>query len=605
MRTASPSRCVLAALAAGCFLIWAGRLPAQSNVEELWREASGAQQAGQYSRAAALYKKILELQPDLIEAEVNLGLMDQLTGDSHAAISSFDRALTRDKSLYAPNLMAGLDYLKLDSPGAALPYLQRAVASRPQSAEALAGLANACLQLHRFSEAEEQFRKAVKLNDGRNADAWYGLGATYLSIEKEAEGALSHASSPFRDVLLSNTYLEQGLHEKAIETLKLVAAAPGSVPCVHTLLGIAYLRDAQFGNAAAQFENDWDRESASGCLLAKLGIAAVLAEQSNIDGAVSALREAVEIDPGVIKSNVELFWSSFTKAGLESRVSAMLSQTGNSHSHGAQLPLANRYWTSGHYTSCSSALTPSISLTTRQLRLLSRCSYYIGSDELVLKSTEELLKLAPADPEALYWRAQSAERLGLEALTTAKKTNPDSASLYALSGDMLRGKGDLSEAAREYRTAIGLKPDFVAAHLGLARVLDSDHDPAGAEKELDYVLKVNSDDPEANYLMGELLLNRGDSDGALPLLQKALHLNSDELPYVHSDLSRIYDERGDTKRAISELESALPADNDGSYHYRLGRLYLKAGDRKAADRAMQESERLHQSGNSSGTSQKP
>jgi len=78
------------------------------------------------------------------------------------------------------------------------------------------------------------------------------------------------------------------------------------------------------------------------------------------------------------------------------------------------------------------------------------------------------------------------------------------------------------------------------------------------------------------------------------LLQKALHATGDELPYVHSDLSRIYEERGDTEHAISELKEALKADNDGSLHFRLGQLYLRAGDRTAAARAMQESQRMHE-----------
>ena len=97
-------------------------------------------------------------------------------------------------------------------------------------------------------------------------------------------------------------------------------------------------------------------------------------------------------------------------------------------------------------------------LNAQQLRLLSRCSYFIGRDELVLHATDQLLKLTPADPEALYWRSQSAERLGLSALTTATRLNPESVSLHTLLGDMLRSKGSLSDAAEEYRKAIDLKP---------------------------------------------------------------------------------------------------------------------------------------------------
>src|ERR1035437_3204441 len=138
-------RHTLSAALIGCSMIWAGTMPAQStegSIEQLWRDASAAQQAQQFSRAATLYKKILSLQPDLLEAEINLGLMRQLSGDLHAAISCFQHVLAKDQTLYAPNLLTGLDYLKLGHPGDALPYLKRATVAKPNSTEALVGLAN-------------------------------------------------------------------------------------------------------------------------------------------------------------------------------------------------------------------------------------------------------------------------------------------------------------------------------------------------------------------------------------------------------------------------------------------------------------------------------
>ena len=73
---------IVLALFAGALLCASSMLgqPAQPTVEELWRKASAAQQAQQYVRAASLYRQILAQQPDLTEAEVNLGLMLHLAG---------------------------------------------------------------------------------------------------------------------------------------------------------------------------------------------------------------------------------------------------------------------------------------------------------------------------------------------------------------------------------------------------------------------------------------------------------------------------------------------------------------------------------------------
>jgi tetratricopeptide (TPR) repeat protein len=227
-------------------------------------------------------------------------------------------------------------------------------------------------------------------------------------------------------------------------------------------------------------------------------------------------------------------------------------------------------------------------LDLQHLRLLCFCSFSTGQDEAVMAASKQI----PTDPEALYWRVQSAERLGLAAITRASELNPDSVSLHTLTGDLLQAKGDFPAAAGEYRKAIAIKPSFLAAHLGLARSLNSDHRTGEAEQEVRSVLDLSPNDAEGNYLMGEILVNRSELASALPFLQKALHAAPEELPYVHADLSSAYEDKGETTKAIAELKQALGVDMDGSLYYRLGRLYLKTGDRKSAQEALAMAERL-------------
>jgi tetratricopeptide (TPR) repeat protein len=198
-------------------------------------------------------------------------------------------------------------------------FLKKSVALQPQSAAALVGLANAYLQLHRYAEAEAGFKQASALNDGKNADAWYGLGATYLRIEKEAEAQLVH-TSPFRDVLLGESYLEQGQLQRGVAVLKSIAETSAAVPCIHSLVGFAYLRNAQDNEAAQQFALDWNETRQSGCLLAKLGLASVDAERSDGKAALQELQQAATIDPEFVRKNTYFFYASLEKAGLGDRV---------------------------------------------------------------------------------------------------------------------------------------------------------------------------------------------------------------------------------------------------------------------------------------------
>ena len=563
----------------------------QAPVEALWKEAAAAQQAQEFDRAASLYRKILAIQPDFTEAEVNLGLMLHLAGNMKEAIASFEHVLVRHPDLFAPNFLVGIDYLKLDDPVRAIPYLEKATKEKPDQVEPLVGLANADLQTGRFSEALEQFRRATRMN-GKNADAWYGLGATYLSIEKQIEGDLRHTSSRFRAVLLGESYLQQGQAEKAVAILSSAAAQP-AVPCAHSILGFALLRASKLDSASGQFQMDWDSDSSEGCLLAKLGAAALNAEQGKTQDALQTLSEAAKIDPAFVRANSDWYLSDLTRAGMESQARAVLDGRLSDTVHPEKLVSARRLMKQGRYTACSFALSNSyVPEKPENLRLESLCAFYAGRDDLVLTATTAILKGSPRDPEALYWRIQSMEREGLAALTRATELNPESASLHTLMGDLLRMKGDLGEAADEYRKAITVKPDFLAAHLGLARVLHSDHKADDAEQEVQYVLAASPDDPESNYLMGEILVNRMALAEALPFLLKALRVSPEELPYVHADLSTVYEDRGDIARAIAEMKLAVLVDVDGGYHYRLGHLYMKSGDRGAANDALNQATKL-------------
>src|SRR5208337_1930463 len=314
--------------------------------------------------------------------------------------------------------------LKLDNSALALPYLQKATALKPDQTEARVGLANSYLQLRQYSEALQQFTLTTQ-QDGKNATAWYGLGATYLSMEKEIEAGLRHSSSPFRAVLLGVSYSQQGQTDKAIATLRAAVQGTQVVPCARSYLGFAYLKGSKLDDAAQQFQLDWDSESQAGCLLAKLGEVALDAERADTEGAFRELREAADIDRTFVQTNAEVFWSDLTEAGAETRAREILATSQSSTLPTIGNEQAASYLKKGQYSACASSLTESPRrLSVQDLHTLSLCAYYIGRDDIVLTATEEILKTTPADAEALYWRIQSAERSGLAALTAATGINP-------------------------------------------------------------------------------------------------------------------------------------------------------------------------------------
>jgi tetratricopeptide (TPR) repeat protein len=111
--------------------------------------------------------------------------------------------------------------------------------------------------------------------------------------------------------------------------------------------------------------------------------------------------------------------------------------------------------------------------------------------------------------------------------------------------------------------------------------------------ELDRVLEMRPDDPEASFLKATILVDRGATREALPLLRNALNAGTALQPKVHGLLGTVYASLGDQKAAIAELKAASKIDPDGRYHYQLYRLYKSAGDAAAAAEALRESVRRH------------
>ena len=60
------------------------------------------------------------------------------------------------------------------------------------------------------------------------------------------------------------------------------------------------------------------------------------------------------------------------------------------------------------------------------------------------------------------------------------RDDPRNAEAHQVLAALLAGKGRLTEAIAEYRAALGLRPDFGRALVGLAQVLASTGDRAGA-----------------------------------------------------------------------------------------------------------------------------
>jgi tetratricopeptide (TPR) repeat protein len=117
----------------------------EDQLERFFRAGQQAMKQGDFARAAEEFKKVLALDPSLVEAEVNLGLAYQGLFNYDSAVRHLAKALRERPNLLGPTVIVGMDYLKLGSLEKAIPFLQRALNLDPSNREARLALASSYL----------------------------------------------------------------------------------------------------------------------------------------------------------------------------------------------------------------------------------------------------------------------------------------------------------------------------------------------------------------------------------------------------------------------------------------------------------------------------
>jgi Flp pilus assembly protein TadD len=249
----------------------------------------------------------------------------------------------------------------------------------------------------------------------------------------------------------------------------------------------------------------------------------------------------------------------------------------------------------GRYTECARSLqSRHTSLASSDLRVLCECAYYSGDFRSSFLASSQLTAYSSDIVPGLYWRARSSEKLAQTVLRHAGLVAPNSWRVHFLLAELYRQRSQEDKAAAEYLKALELQPNDLAARLGLADAYCMSTDFDRATAELKQVFSLDPRQPDANYLMGKILVYQHRYAEAVPYLDIALKGNSPRVPEVHALISKVYASQGRTLDAISELQQALGADEDGSLHYELSMLYRRAGNEKGAAAALEQSRLIFQ-----------
>ena len=117
--------------------------------------------------------------------------------------------------------------------------------------------------------------------------------------------------------------------------------------------------------------------------------------------------------------------------------------------------------------------------------------------------------------------------------------------------------GDSEKANKALESALKLAPTAFTPLLNHGIVLVSLNRYKEAESELRAAIKQNPESAFAHYFLGRTLARLRRFNEAEGYLTRAIQLSGDDVNEAHRYLGAIYNDRGDDRRAISELETYL------------------------------------------------
>lgn len=284
------------------------------NADQLLRHAIQAQQQGDLTTAIRDYKQLLQLQPGLTEARVNLGAALADSGRFDDAIAQYRLALPGVADKNAVRLNIALAYYKKGDLESAAHELTELHAQKPQNAQIAILLGDSEVRLGRGKEALALLQPMEAAN-AANPDFEYVLGTALLQAgERRAAAekleALAKATQNADAYLLAgSTFLDLNDFERARNDLEAALRLKPDLPHLYTSVGMA--RDETGDAAAAEpaFREALLRDPND--FQANLYLGSILYKRRAMEEARPYLEKALELDPSSAMARYELaIWNS-------------------------------------------------------------------------------------------------------------------------------------------------------------------------------------------------------------------------------------------------------------------------------------------------------
>jgi tetratricopeptide (TPR) repeat protein len=259
-------------------------------------EGMKALEEGKYEAAVQSFTKTIAADPKDYFAHFNLGLAYGLLNRDDEGIAEYRKTLELQPRLYEAELNAAILLMRRKEPAEALPLLEDAVSQKPKEFRPLAFLAEAQLQTGAADKAGETYRAALEL-DPKSADSELGLAHALTRQGNLAEAAPHfHRAAEFepkyRDRLLELASLYEQNRQTA-EAAAIYREFPDN-PAAQQRLGELMMQNKQYADAIPRLEAAFSKEPNQAN---RTALAAAYVFTSQLDKALPLLQDAANAEP--------------------------------------------------------------------------------------------------------------------------------------------------------------------------------------------------------------------------------------------------------------------------------------------------------------------
>lgn len=229
----------------------------------------------------------------------------------------------------------------------------------------------------------------------------------------------------------------------------------------------------------------------------------------------------------------------------------------------------------------------------------------MGRNADAVTASLELNKLYPDDPEVLYHTSRVFGTYAFSEMQKLEDKSPNSVWSLQAQGESAETQKDYDSAIAAYEHALKLEPERTGIHYKLGFVYLGRHqqshkpeDREAARREFVAELNVDPDNGNASYELAQMSADENDLEQAQRRFE-AVVARFPEFEQALVGLAGVYLKNQLGVRAVAPLEHATKIDSaDEVAWFRLSQAERAAGNRDAAQKAMEMYRTLHTSNDS-------